>query len=294
MPHQLSPALIRTLEIGGICNNANSIRSEDGSWAGQSTDVALLNVLDAAGLPEPRQGFTRTQERPFNSEQKYMTVSGTRAGGEEAHYMKGAIESVLSRCRYYHVSDDSQPPLDTQTKSNVLAKAQEIATRGLRVIAMAYTAPGFGSTSRANSRAPSPSPGGSADERSDLIFAGFTAMLDPPRKGVSDAIALLQNGGVQVVMITGDSEETARAIAKDLGLASRGTMTGAAVDAMTMAQLTEKVGSVSVFARTTPRHKMKIVEAFQSRGAVVAMTGDGGTPAVLADSNHIVDFVCSQ
>jgi len=117
-------------------------------------------------------------------------------------------------------------------------------------------------------------------------------MLDPPRKGVADAIGLLQSGGVQVVMITGDAEQTALSIAQKLGLrishrvssegaeGSSSCLTGKAIDQMTKAQLKERVGSVSVFARTTPRHKMAIVEAFQSRGAVVAMTGDGGMIAV--------------
>jgi Ca2+-transporting ATPase len=104
-------------------------------------------------------------------------------------------------------------------------------------------------------------------------------MLDPPRRGVADSIALLQAGGVQVVMITGDAEATALSIAQKLGLKvgrGAGVLTGKAIDQMTKAQLKERVGNVSVFARTTPRHKMAIVEAFQARGAVVAMTGDGG------------------
>jgi len=117
-------------------------------------------------------------------------------------------------------------------------------------------------------------------EKAHLVSAGFATMLDPPRKGVTDAVALLQSGGVQVVMITGDSEETALSVARSLGL--RGTtgagacLTGAALDRITAAQLCERVGSVSVFARTSPKHKMAIVGAFQARGAVVAMTGDGG------------------
>jgi Ca2+-transporting ATPase len=110
-------------------------------------------------------------------------------------------------------------------------------------------------------------------------------MLDPPRKGVAEAISILQSGGVQVVMITGDAEQTALSIAQKLGLrvgrvgsssfGSSACLTGKAIDQMTKAQLRERVGAVSVFARTTPRHKMAIVEAFQARGAVVAMTGDG-------------------
>jgi Ca2+-transporting ATPase len=119
---------------------------------------------------------------------------------------------------------------------------------------------------------------------SNLVFVGFQAMLDPPRRGVADSIGLLQAGGVQVVMITGDAEATALSIAQQLGLrvgragggvSSSHCLTGQAIDQMTKGQLKERVGNVSVFARTTPKHKMAIVEAFQARGRVVAMTGDG-------------------
>lgn len=116
-----------------------------------------------------------------------------------------------------------------------------------------------------------------------LIFVGFQAMMDPPRTGVDAAIAQLNAGGIQVVMITGDSVETALAIARQLGIrvnagpaAAGGCLTGKELDLMTQRQLADRITGVSVFARTTPKHKMAIIEAFQSRGAVVAMTGDGG------------------
>ena len=210
------------------------------------------------------------------------TVIGTNGMPREMYYMKGSIEAVLDRCRFYYVNEESTPGLDGNARNVILSKAHSAASRGLRVIAMAYGYGGIDSaTSRSRSisrsRSTSPSPG----ERghTNLVFVGFQAMLDPPRRGVADSIALLQAGGVQVVMITGDSEATALSIAQKLGLkVGRGTgvLAGKAIDQMTKAQLRERVGSVSVFARTTPRHKMAIVEAFQARGAVVAMTGDGG------------------
>ena len=210
------------------------------------------------------------------------TVTGTNGMPREMYYMKGSIEAVLDRCRFYYVNEESTPGLDANARNVILSKAHSAASRGLRVIAMAYGYGGIDSaTSRSRSisrsRSTSPSPG----ERghTNLVFVGFQAMLDPPRRGVADSIALLQAGGVQVVMITGDSEATALSIAQKLGLkVGRGTgvLAGKAIDQMTKAQLRERVGSVSVFARTTPRHKMAIVEAFQARGAVVAMTGDGG------------------
>lgn len=208
-----------------------------------------------------------------------MAVSGTMRAphdpGKEVYYIKGSIDSIINCCKFYYIADDSTPGLDNNTKLMILNKAYATASRGLRVLAMAY---GYGSVKEVES--------GGLQE--NLVFVGFQAMYDPPRKGVADSIALLQSGGVQVVMITGDSEQTALYIARQLGLRvgrdrERGSvdgssycLTGQAIDQMTKTQLKERVGTVSVFARTTPKHKMAIVEAFQSRGAVVAMTGDGG------------------
>ena len=215
--------------------------------------------------------------------------SAVNGAQREMYYIKGSIDAIIDRCKFYYVSDDSTPALDANTRSVILSKAQATASRGLRVIALAY---GYGpvesstpASTAPSSRAGTPSSSLGLDrEKTNLVFAGFQAMLDPPRRGVADAIALLQGGGVQVVMITGDAEETALAIARALGLrvggahahAHTGCLTGRAIDRMSKQQLREAVGGVSVFARTTPKHKMAIVEAFQSRGAVVAMTGDGG------------------
>ncbi|KAH8103426.1 calcium-transporting ATPase [Cristinia sonorae] len=295
---RISPAVQRTLAIGSLCNNA-VWRHEDNAYAGQATDVALLNILSVFSLVDQRSEFTRQSELPFNSERKYMAVSGihgsvqnglsTHESSREMYYIKGSIDAILDRCKFYYVSDDSTPMLDAKMRSSILSKAQSTASRGLRVIAMAY---GHGSvesskpSSLAPSRASTPQPS-SLDrekEKSNLVFVGFQAMLDPPRKGVADAINLLQSGGVQIVMITGDAEQTATSIARELGLrlgrtlpdgSNSAVLTGQAIDRMTKIQLMERVGSVCVFARTTPKHKMAIVEAFQARGAVVAMTGDG-------------------
>jgi P-type Ca2+ transporter type 2C len=229
-----------------------------------------------------------------------MAISGTHASEpREIYYVKGAIEAILPRCKSYYISDESIPAMDGLTRSLIQGKADAVSSRGLRVVAMAY---GFGSVSMfekdlTNTKATSDGP--------NLIFAGFQAMMDPPRRGVSDAIASLHSGGVKVVMITGDAVETALAIARQLGLlvnighrgslysngstngslptpqrkdtlASSGCMTGKEIDEMDDRMLIERVGSISVFARTTPRHKMRIVSALQSRGAIVGMTGDGG------------------
>ncbi|KAG2109397.1 uncharacterized protein F5147DRAFT_798654 [Suillus discolor] len=296
----ISTAVRKLLEIGSLCNNSSMSKDGEGKYVGQSTDVALMNVLSSFDMPDQRQSFTRLSEKPFNSEQKYMAVSGVHSysttiysgSPSEMYYVKGSIDAILDRCKYYFITDGSTPTLDANTRNVILNNAQATASRGLRVIAMAY---GYGSVdsprqdstqpqhraAHSVSRTPVPD-----EDKTNLVFVGFQAMFDPPRKGVADAIGLLQNGGVQVVMITGDAEQTALAIAQKLGLRVGPThahdsqlrkycLTGKDLDQMSRSQLIERVGSVSVFARTTPRHKMSIVEAFQARGAVVAMTGDG-------------------
>lgn len=194
-----------------------------------------------------------------------MAVVGSSGqSSQDMTYVKGAIEQVLTRCRYYYVTDSSTPSLDPSTRDMILARATEVAKRGLRVIAMAYGL-----------------------DDANLVFVGFQAMMDPPRRGVAASIAALHTAGVQVVMITGDAEHTALAIARELGLkvnpsgdGGRGgssCMLGSQVELLNERELIERVAGVTVFARTTPRHKMAIVKAWQMRGAVVAMTGDGGT-----------------
>lgn len=292
----VSPAIKRAMEIGSICNNSTMERNEEGNFVGQSTDVALLNVLDLFNIPDRRPTFKRTAEKPFSSEHKYMAVCGYHEDAASSHlsvngapremyYIKGSIEAILDRCKFYYVNEESTPALDAHTRNVITTKANASASRGLRILAMAF---GYGSSDGSNAPSRAVSRSGSPTqpnlERSNLVFVGFQAMLDPPRKGVADSIGLLQSGGVQVIMITGDAEPTALSIAQKLGLrvgrtggalSSAHCLTGKAIDQLTKAQLKERVGNVTVFARTTPKHKMAIVEAFQSRGAVVAMTGDG-------------------
>ena len=208
-------------------------------------------------------------------------ISHVNGSGREVYYIKGSIDALLPRCKFYYVAEGSTPPLDQKVRSGIAAKAQAASTRGLRVLAMAYGNADAIEPSRPSSPLPNnPTDITDKDRSAHLVFAGFVAMYDPPRKGVADAVAHLQGGGVQVVMITGDGEGTALSIARALGLRGASNpnacLTGAALDRMSAAQLSERVGGVSVFARVSPKHKMAIVEAFQARGAVVAMTGDGG------------------
>ena len=175
---------------------------------------------------------------------------------ESMNYFKGATEIILEKCTTFYEGDGVQRSLNPQAKDMVLQHVAAMSSHGLRVISTA-----FGTSSK------------------DLTLTGFLAVHDPPRAGVADAIHDLRQGGVSVAMITGDSEATAMSIARKLGIpintAKSSCLTGRDIEAMSERQLQEMIGTISVFARTTPKHKLAIVKAYQASGAVVAMTGDG-------------------
>lgn len=184
-----------------------------------------------------------------------MSVTCKDLNGYRCNYVKGATEMILDRCTTYYGADQEQLSFTLTDKNEVLRHASAMSSHGLRVLATAF---------------------GMNDQ--DLCFTGFLAVYDPPRSTVASAIQDLVQGGVKVSMITGDSEGTATSIARRLGIplnAKGGCLTGKEIELMTDRQLQETIHSVSVFARTTPKHKLAIVRAYQATGAVVAMTGDG-------------------
>ncbi|ORX54116.1 PMR1-type calcium-transporting P-type ATPase [Hesseltinella vesiculosa] len=261
-PTQYSEALRQTLRIGNLCNNAQ--RTEDGKFIGQPTDMALLDVLQRSGLRDERPDFHRVAEQPFNSDLKYMTVVCRDEHQQQQmyQYTKGATEILLDRCSTYLIAGGQQRPLTAAQKEEVQRHASAMSSHGLRVLAMAYA----------------PCPDGTINNTQPLCFTGFVSVYDPPRATVAPAIQELVQGGVKVVMITGDSEATACSIARRLGIplnTKGGCLTGKEIELMSERQLQEMINSVSVFARTTPKHKLAIVRAFQTNGSVVAMTGDG-------------------
>lgn len=215
-----------------------------------------------------------------------MTGRHPLMSDKETTFYMGATEVILGACSFYVRHDGTAAPMDASLAGLAGKKATDVAaSMGTRILATAYR-PADSSTKAATL------------PNSGLVFSGFMAMLDPPRKGVDQAISTLTQAGVQVVMITGDSEPTARSIAAQLGIRVNNrsstssdmpksplspgmggltdVLTGADLDTMSQRQLTERIAGVSVFARTTPRHKLAIIEAFQNRGKIVAMTGDGG------------------
>lgn len=312
------PAARTILRIGNVANNARLSRIHANSpasassaavlsstvdrssgavksrWVGQPTDVAILDLLDNFGEDDVRERISaRVSETPFSSERKWMGViigNGASADGTEVAYIKGALEQVLLRCDTYLTKDGREVILDETRRQAVRQAAEQMAGEGLRVLAFASGAVrdgprgkrAFGSRSGTPLSAAKPGSTSDDDDRyNGLVFSGLVGMNDPPRKDVHRSIRRLMSGGVRVIMITGDAEATAVAIAKKLGMpvsstaGTRAVMGGDELDRMSTGELAQAISTTSIFARTSPDHKMKIVRALQSRGDVVAMTGDG-------------------
>lgn len=259
-------------------------------WAGQPTDVALLDLLDAFNETDVRDRIgERMHEVPFSSERKWMGVTVEGQDGNDTGYIKGALERVIARCDTYLSSQGGEVVLDDKRREDVDLAARKMAEEGLRVLAFASgtvrSERHAGQRSRTGVSTPAPGDASShltEEMYSGLCFAGLVGMSDPPRKGVDRSIRKLLAGGVKVIMITGDAETTALAIAQRLGMpvnisSALGSpvLRGDDLDRMSDAELTEAMRRVLIFARTSPEHKLKIIRALQARGDVVAMTGDG-------------------
>ncbi|KAG8190383.1 hypothetical protein JTE90_022027 [Oedothorax gibbosus] len=239
------------IEAGCICNNAEIVNDQ---LRGQPTEGALITAAKKLDIHGVRERYTRLQEIPFSSEHKFMAVKCLpKFGGSEQYYVKGAIEIILPKCTRYSIHG-SPVQLSKDTFSQFMKEAQYMGRKGLRVLAFAT--------------------GQSLD---DLLFVGLVGILDPPRSGVAEAIKTLHGSGVQVKMLTGDSEDTACAIASRLGLYAVGSssLSGEQIDCMNEADLSHIIHSVTVFYRVGPGHKLRIVKALQKSGAIVGMTGDG-------------------
>jgi Ca2+-transporting ATPase len=260
-------------------------------WVGQPTDVALLDLLDAFGEDDVRERIgARRYETPFSSERKWMGVaingsSGPdRAPSPDVAYIKGALEKVLDRCDSYVTVQGREVLLDQAHREQAVQAAESMAQEGLRVLGFASGISRKAHKGGSGIASPTPTSSSLGDDElyRGLVFAGLVGMNDPPRKGVEKAIRRLMAGKVKVIMITGDAETTAVAIGKKLGMPismnssiGRSVLRGDEIDLMSEEELAQAMATTSIFARTSPEHKMKIVRALQSRGDVVAMTGDG-------------------
>jgi P-type Ca2+ transporter type 2C len=282
------PAAQTALWLGALNNDAHLEPLEEDPdafrIAGDPTEGALLIVAAKAGIAYPELGgtFPRASEVPFDSERKRMvTVHDIRAPHPsdpspftERHKnwnvvtVKGAPDVVLDLCTGYQAMDDTSRRLDDKTRHEILAANDAMTRDALRVLAVAYR----------SERAALDESGIPTEElERDLIFVGLFGMIDPPREQVKPALALARGAGIRTVMITGDYPNTARAIAESIGLLLPGhrVMTGAELDQLSNEQLNTVIEKTDVFARVSPEHKLRIVNALQANDEVVAMTGDG-------------------
>ncbi len=266
------PDLLRTLTAGATCNNARAYPRGDGSEAWQVVGDPTEGALIVAALKAEIQAGDEDHlvfEIPFDSERKAMSVVVRMPDGSAAMYTKGAPEVVLAKC----VAErrDGRVEALTDERRRVIARLnEEMASRALRVLALAERR--------------DPVIGQAAYEEADLVFCGLVGMIDPPREEVKEAVRRCREAGIRPVMITGDHPATASAIARELHLAEDGlgVVTGQDLDAMT--DLAAEVPRISVYARVSAEHKLRVVRAWQAHGQVVAMTGDGvnDAPAVKA------------
>ncbi len=271
------PDLVRLLTIGARCNNA-SVRPEDGGgWRvmGDPTEGALVVVAMKAGIqigdsPEPVE-----LEIPFDSERKRMSVVVRRTDGSRLMETKGATEAVLPYC-VAELRQGVVAPLGAERQREILAITADLASRALRVLSLAYR----------EVADHEPLDGAPDHCERNLVHVGIVGMMDPPRDEARAAVQTCRSAGIRPVMITGDHPATALAIGRELGLADGEgrVLTGAEIDLLSDDALVDTVDAIAVYARVTAEHKLRVVRAWQRRGQVVAMTGDGvnDAPAVKA------------
>ena len=256
------------LLIGSLCNDTVLTRGEDGKprTAGDPTETAFVDAALKEGMDKNslESQMPRTAELPFDSERKLMSTVHP-VGGRLRVMVKGAPDVLLGRCT--HILSGAAPADMTAADARRVSDANAaMAERALRVLGCAYkdidALPGELSTQTLES---------------GLTFVGLVGMIDPPRMEVKDAVAECYAAGIRPVMITGDHKLTAVAIAKELNIFRDGDLaiTGEDLDFMPQEMLEQDVEKFSVYARVSPEHKMRIVHAWQKRGMVVAMTGDG-------------------
>ena len=266
------------LEATGVDNNKETYR-----LVGDPTEGALIVAAAKAGAraEDLTTSYPRVQEIPFDSVRKWMATSHSVKDPHPedaspflddqkrewyAITVKGAPDLVLEMCDYYQRMDDLPIPLDEGQRMRILAANDAMTQDALRVLGMAYRI--------------TPQSSGLSDPTNvgkDLVFAGLVGMIDPPRPEVLPALEEARQAGIRTIMITGDYPNTARAIAESIGLIEPGhrVLTGPEINTMDAEALQREVAYTDVFARVSPEHKLRIVEALRASGQVVAMTGDG-------------------
>lgn len=287
-----NPSLNKLLHVSALCNNATLYeekqelkrkKGKDGKdgvvsvWniKGDPTEGALVVLSAKSGITQESlsEKYKRIAEFPFDSERKRMSVLVTSEHGRMA-CTKGAPDVLIQHCSYI-LWDGKVIPFTSTLKQKVISANEGMAKSALRVLGIAYK------ELKSNDRYED-----YEDVENSLIFVGLTGMIDPPRKEVREAISKCRKAGIKTVMITGDHQTTAEAIAKQLGMipANGVSMSGQQIAGLSDDELDAKVNDTYVYARVSPEHKLRIVKALQRKGHVVAMTGDGvnDAPAIKA------------
>ena len=249
----------KILEYGALCCNCEI---NEGVVEGEPTEVAIVKE---AVKEKQNKILPRICEIPFDSNRKLMTTVNELENGKYRIITKGAPEILLGICDYYE-ENNTVHDMNSTFLSKIKNKNEKMAEKALRVLGVAYLDVDI-----------MPKEISADFLEKGLIFEGLIGMIDPPRKGVKEAVLACRRAGIKTVMITGDHITTAKAIAKDLEIL-RGrelAITGQELDKIPDSKLEKDIMNYSVFARVTPEHKVRIVKAFQKTGAVVAMTGDG-------------------
>ena len=251
------------LELGTMCTDTTEERINGKlGFVGEATEVAISNAAMEAGVSKSflYDEMKRINDIPFDSKRKMMTTIH-KYGNKYRIITKGAPDVLLKRCSNCYSGGQIVPIFSK--KDDINEQNNQMAEKALRVIAVAY---------KDVEKLPE-----MQEMEKDLIFCGLIGMIDPPREGVKEAVRTCRRAGIKTVMITGDHLQTAKAIAKELGILKRGDLAidGETLERMSQHELEQNIMDYSVFARVSPEHKVRIVKAFQSTGAVVAMTGDG-------------------
>jgi Ca2+-transporting ATPase len=251
-----------------FCNDS-ILQQKNGDWIiiGDPTEGALL-VLATKGkcdFSEWQHRMPRLSEVPFSSERKRMSVLVQGEHGGNVLFCKGSPELTLECCTHIQIGDQIHA-IAADQRQQILEQNNQLASRGLRVLGFAY-----------RTFSDLPENGITVKDESNLVWVGLVGMMDAPRPEVRDAVQRCREAGIRPVMITGDHQLTAKAIAKDLGIAKAvdRVLTGRELEHMTSADLDREVEEVSVYARVSPEHKLRIVQALQRKHQFVAMTGDG-------------------
>lgn len=266
-PHTGPLLELATIHLG--CNNAHLVE-EEGKWktVGDPTEGALLAAGRKAGGDRQRieKRSPKHHEIPFDSDRKRSTAIRKMPDGKLRAFINGAPDVLLERCINLYTSTGVRP-MTGEDRQDIVAQNTAMAQQGLRVLGSAY---------RDLDNA-SPSDLTAATVERDLVFVGLSGMYDPPRQEAKDAVAKCRAAGIRVVMITGDHPHTATAIAREIGIVSTGdtTIAGVELDKMSDEELRQRAPMIAVYARVTAEHKLRIIRAWKSNDAVVAMTGDG-------------------